>query len=66
MRYLVNSSPKPGYRYEPSVRFANAVDALLRAAELGRRGMRLVRIVDTKTGQVYQEAALRTELKGAA
>ena len=65
MAYLVNSSPGAGLRFEPSVKFENAVDALLWAAGLGKRGMRLVRIFDSATGKVYEETTLRNELSGA-
>lgn len=66
MSYIVNSAPGAGYKYQPSTRFENAIDALLCARELTKRGMRLVRIVDTATGVVYEEAALRAELKNSA
>lgn len=62
--YIVNSSPGAGHRYQPSVQFDNAVDALQWAAGLVKRGMRLVRIRDKSTGEVFEEAQLRTKLKG--
>lgn len=40
-----------------------AAEALLFAATLTRRGMRLVRIIDTESGKVYEESVLRRELK---
>ncbi len=63
MTYIVNSSPRAGYKYEPSSSFITAAEALLFAAALTRRGMRLVRIVDTESGKVYEESVLRRELK---
>jgi hypothetical protein len=64
--YIVNSSPGAGHRYQPSVKFDNAVDALQWAADLVKRGMRLVRIVDSSTGEVFEETALRNKLKAAS
>lgn len=59
----MNSSPRAGYKYEPSTRFVTAAEALLFAATLTKRGMRLVRIIDTESGKVYEESVLRRELK---
>ncbi len=65
MPYIVNSRPGPGLRYQAGQTFENAVDALLWAGVLDRRGMQQIRIVDTKTKLVYEEAALRAALRGA-
>jgi hypothetical protein len=65
MSYIVNSYPATGLRHEPSALLANAVDALLWAGGLDRRGMRLVRIVDTQSGKSYEAAALRGAQSGA-
>lgn len=63
MPFIVNSSPGPGLRFEPSATFADAKAALGWAAGLERRGMRLVRIRDTVTGTVFDERGLRAEQK---
>jgi len=65
MPFIVNSSPGPGLRFEPSVTFPDAKAALGWAAGLERRGMRLIRIRDTVTGTVFDERSLREELKRA-
>jgi hypothetical protein len=59
MAFIVNSSPGSGLRFEPSVTVANARDALDHAMDLARRGMRLIRIKDVATGEVFDEKALR-------
>lgn len=63
--YIVNSSPGAGHRYEPSAKFDNAVDALEWAAGLTKRGMRLVRILDKTTGEIFEAPALRAKLSAA-
>jgi len=63
MAFMVNSSPGPGLRFEPSATFANAGDALAWAVGLARRGMRLVRIRNTETGVIFNERSLRDEIK---
>lgn len=65
MSYIVNSSPGAGLRFEPSATLPDAEAALSWALALRRRGMRLVRIRDVETGQVYDEKSLREELKRA-
>ena len=65
MPFIVNSSPGPGLRFEPSVTFPDAKAALGWAAGLERRGMRLIRIRDTVSGTVFDERSLREELKRA-
>jgi hypothetical protein len=62
MAFIVNSSPGAGLRFEPSVELPNAKAALGWAAGLGLRGMQLIRIKDTETGQVFDEAGLRAEI----
>jgi hypothetical protein len=63
MPFIVNSSPGAGLRFEPSVTFLEAKDALGWAAGLERRGMRLIRIKDTETARVFDERGLREEIK---
>jgi hypothetical protein len=63
MSFIVNSSPGAGLRFEPSVTFEDAGAALGWAVGLERRGMRLVRIRDTATGNVFDEKALRAEVQ---
>lgn len=41
----------------------NVKAALMWAEGLERRGMRLIRVRDTDTGQIYDSAALRQECK---
>lgn len=65
MAYIVNSLPRPGLRYAASQTFENAVDALLWAGELDRRGMHRIRIVDTRTSVVHEEAGLRAALRSS-
>lgn len=65
MAFVVNSSPGAGLKFEPSNTLEDAKSALEWAAGLTRRGMRLVRIRDMDTGQVYDERQLRDELKRA-
>lgn len=63
MAFIVNSSPGAGLRFEASVTFPDAKAALGWAVGLERRGMRLIRIRDTETGQVFSESELRAEIK---
>jgi len=63
MPFIVNSSPGAGLRFEPSATFADAKAALGWAAGLERRGMRLIRIRDTVSGNVFDERGLRDEIK---
>lgn len=63
MPFIVNSSPGPGLRFEPSATFPDAQVALNWASSLARRGMRLIRIRDLSTGVIYEEKALREQLK---
>lgn len=66
MAFIVNSSPGAGLRFEPSATLPDAKAALGWAAGLERRGMRLIRIRDTETGRVFDEKALREEIKRLA
>jgi len=61
--FIVNSSPGPGLRFEPSETLADAKSALGWAVGLERRGMRLIRIRDTESGSVFDEKGLREEIK---
>lgn len=63
MAYVVNSSPGAGLRFEASKAVSNAGAALDWAIGLERRGMRMVRVVDTATGRVFTENQLRDEIK---
>lgn len=63
MAYIVNSSPGAGLRFEDSKTFPEVKAAHDWAIALERRGMRLVRIVDTATGLVFNEKELRAEIK---
>jgi hypothetical protein len=63
MAFIVNSSPGPGLRFEPSKTFPDMKAALGWAVGLDRRGMRLVRIKDTDSGSVFDERGLREEIK---
>jgi len=63
MAFMVNSSPGPGLRFEPSATFPKANEALVCAIALARRGMRLIRIRNTETGVIFDERGLRDEIK---
>ncbi|MBK6705363.1 MAG: hypothetical protein IPL62_00835 [Caulobacteraceae bacterium] len=63
MAFIVNSSPGAGLRFEPSATLPDAKAALGWAAGLERRGMRLIRIRDTVTGNIFDERQLRDEIK---
>lgn len=62
MAFIVNSSPGAGLRFEPSATVSTAPAALDCVERLSARGMRLIRIRDTETGQVFDEKALRAEI----
>lgn len=66
MAFMVNSSPGPGFRFEPSRTFSDAKSALDHAASLARRGMRQIRIRDTESGLVFDERGLRQHLLSGA
>ncbi|MBX9746259.1 MAG: hypothetical protein K2X34_05115 [Hyphomonadaceae bacterium] len=63
MPFIVNSSPGAGLRFEPSATFPDAKAAMGWAADLERRGMRLVRIRDIESGQIFDQRGLRDEIK---
>lgn len=62
MSFMVNSSPGAGFRFEPSVTFPDAKEALGHAVALASRGMRLIKIKNTETGEVFDERGLRQSL----
>lgn len=62
MPFIVNSSPGAGLRFEPSVTLDDAKTALGAAVGLADRGMRMIRIRDTTTGQIFDERGLRDEI----
>lgn len=66
LAYIVNSSPGAGLRFEPSATFEQAQAALGHASGLASRGMRLIRIRDTKTGEVFDKSALRRKILSEA
>jgi hypothetical protein len=65
MPYIVNSSPGAGLRFEASATLPDAKGALDWAVDLERRGMRLIRIRDTESGQIFETRTLREEIKRA-
>lgn len=62
MAFIVNSSPGAGLRFEPSATFPDPKTALGHAERLGRRGMRMIRILNTDNGEVFEESALRAHV----
>ncbi len=62
MPFIVNSSPGAGLRFEPSVTLPTAKAALSWAAGLSLRGMRLIRIKDTDTGEIFDATSLRVKI----
>lgn len=62
MAFMVNSSPGPGLRFEPSVTVQDAKAALDHAVDLARRGMRQIRIRDTASGEVFDERGFRQHI----
>lgn len=65
MAFLVNSSPRAGHMFEPSVTVADAAAALDQAVGLSRRGMRLIRIRNLETGEILDERGLRRHIEAA-
>lgn len=65
MAFIVNSSPGAGLRFQPSVTLTDANAALSHASVLALRGMRQIKIIDTVTGEVFEEKTLRQKLLGA-
>lgn len=64
--FIVNSSPGAGFRFEPSVTFEGADAALRHATDLSLRGMRLIKIRNNETGEIFDERGLRQWLSEAA
>lgn len=62
MSFIVNSSPGAGFRFEPSETFPDAKAALGHAMRLASRGMRLIKIRNTETGEVLDENGLRQHM----
>ncbi len=63
MAFIVNSAPGAGLRFEPSASFPDPKTALNHAHRLSLRGMRQIRIKDTESGAVFDEAGLRGHIK---
>ena len=63
MAFMVNSSPGAGFRFVPSVTFPDAKAALDHAIGLSRRGMRLIKIRDHESGEVFDERSLRAHIQ---
>jgi len=66
MAFIVNSSPGAGLRFEASVTLPDAKAALSHAAGLAQRGMRMIKIRDTESGQIFDEKSLRDHITQAA
>ena len=62
MSFIVNSSPGAGFRFEPSATFPDAKGALSHAMGLATRGMRLIKIKNTETGEILDEKGAASEL----
>jgi len=65
LAFIVNSSPGAGLRFEPSASFPDPKTALGHAERLGRRGMRMIRIVNSESGEVFEESTLRAHIASA-
>ena len=63
MAFIVNSSPPSGLLFEPGVTVADTKAALEHAVALSRRRMRLIRIKDTESGEVFDERGLRQHIE---
>lgn len=63
MAFLVNSSPGAGHLFEPSRTVDDARTALVHAVALSHRGMRLIKIKDTETGEVFDERGFRQHME---
>ena len=63
MAFLVNSSPRAGHLFEPSRTVSDASTALIHAVALSHRGMRLIKIKDTETGEVFDERGFRQHME---
>ena len=65
MAFIVNSSPRAGLLFEPGVTVPNAKAALDHAVALSRRGMRLIRIRNTESGEIFDERGFRQYMERA-
>lgn len=63
MAFIVNSSPPAGRVFEPSVTVQDVNAALNQAVSLSRRGMRLIRIKNLESGEVFDERGLRQHIE---
>ena len=63
MAFLVKSSPRAGHLFEPSRTVPDASTALIHAVALSHRGMRLIKIKDTETGEVFDERGFRQHME---
>ena len=63
MAFIVNSAPRKGLLYEPSRTVPDASTALIHAVALSQRGMRLIKIKDTESGEVFDERAFRQHIE---
>jgi hypothetical protein len=63
MAFVVNSARGAGLRFERSATLPDAKAALIHADALSRRGMRKIMIRNTETGEVFDEQALRQQVK---
>jgi hypothetical protein len=63
MSFIVNSSPSAGLLFEPGVTVADAKAALDHAVALSRRGMRLIRIRNLDSGEIFDERGLRRHIE---
>lgn len=63
MTFMVNSSPGAGLLFERSVTVADTRAALAHAVGLSRRGMRLIKIRDIESGEVFDERGFRQHIE---
>jgi len=63
MAFIVNSSPRAGLLFEPGVTVPDAKAALDHAVALSRRGMRLIKIRDTESGEIFDERGFRVHME---
>ena len=63
MAFIVNSAPRSGLLFEPSRTVPDAGTALIHAVALSHRGMRLIRIKDTESGEVFDERGFRQHIE---
>ena len=62
MAFMVNSSPRSGLLFEPSRTVDDAGAVLIHAVALSHRGMRLIKIRDTESGEVFDERGFRQHM----